>query len=145
MKNVKVKDFRQGKTLYYVMAFPLESKGGNARVEQYTIQSRAYLKPLSGEGIMRTILADALWYKTTEWRNHWATGNPTLYHNKHSCRDSGVAVGKQHYNFHRVFKTRNQAQRYADRMNSGCLTHEERQNATRLNFRRESMWSDYGY
>lgn len=139
MKNVKLKDFRQGKTLYYVMAFPLDDRmGGHAKVDVYNIQSIAF--KLSGD--MHSL---GRWYNTTEWRDHWATGKPTLYHNKHSCRDSGVAVGKRHYNFHRVFKTQNQAQRYADRMNSGCLTAEERKNALRLNCRRDDYDWHHGY
>lgn len=147
MKNVKIKDFRQGVTMYYVMAFPLNSKmGGNAQVDQYSIQSKAYLKPLRGKGILRTVLADALWFRETHptrWKS-FVTGKPMVL--EHSVTDSGVAVGKTNYNFHRLFHTRKQAQRYADRMNAGRLTHEERQHAMAMEERRDSLrWSDYGY
>lgn len=139
MKNVKVKDFRQGKTFYYVMAFPLDDKmGGRAEVQQMTIQCTAYFMP--GDSWML-----GPWYKESHFRKSYWSDKIEKVTNRHSVKDSGVEVGKNHYNFHRVFKTRKQAQRYADRMNSGCLTHEERQNAIRLNYRRESMWSDYGY
>lgn len=138
MKNVKVKDFRQGKTFYYVMAFPLDKQmGGHAKVDVYDIQSIAYKLPGDRNSL-------GLWYKTNEWREDWFTKQPKLRSDKHSLRDSGVAAGKTNYNFHRIFKTRNQAQRYADRMNSGCLTAEERKHALRLNVRRD-CWSDYGY
>ena len=145
MKNVKIKDLRQGVTLYYVMAFPLESKGGNATVQPYSIQSRAYLKPLSGKGILRSVLADALWFKETHprayrWWHDTKPNKPLV--STHSVRDSGIAVGKTNYNFHRMFHTQKQAQRYADRMNSGCLTHEERLHALEM-IERDQMFAAF--
>lgn len=152
MKNVKIKDFRQGVTLYYVMAFPLESKGGDAKVETYNIKSRAYLKKQrkGGSDVISKFLAKTLWFK----ESHLSSWRAKPYVSEHSVTDSGVACGKTNYNFHRMFHTRKQAQRYADRMNAGRLTHEEREHAiemidrdARINsfFDGGDRWSDYGY
>lgn len=140
MKNVKIKDFRQGVTLYYVMAFPLENKCGDAKVETYSIKSRAYLKPLTGKGFMRTILAGSLWFKESHPSSFYTGRKP--FESVHSIQDSGVAVGKTNYNFYRMFHTRKQAQRYADRMNAGRLTHEERLHALEM-IDRDRMFSAF--
>lgn len=137
MKNVKIKDFRQGKTLYYVMAFPLrERMGGHATVQVYNIESIAYKKP--GRC---SFYKTSLWFDTIEWSNNYFTKVPELRKSYQSITDCGVGVGKTNYNFHRVFNTRKQAQRYADRMNSGCLTHEERKHAECMN-ERDERWAE---
>jgi|SRR5579872_2001528 len=145
MKTVKIKDFRQGKTFYSVMAFPLDDRmRGNAEVQVYNIESIAHKHPSRGPSdTISSFLRDTLWFNTSEWRKDYFTKVPTLRKSYHSITDSGVGVGKTNYNFHRVFNTRKQAQRYADRMNSGCLTHEERIHAEHLNDRRMMVsWYD---
>lgn len=110
MKALQPKDFRQGKTFYYVSAFPLEGRTyGHAEVEPVRVACRAYKHKNLG-----------LWFDQIVFSTFYKS---KPYRTKNSLRDAGVVPN--HYNMHRMFRTRKQAQRYADRMNNLQLTADE--------------------
>lgn len=117
MKALQPKDFRQGITVYEVMAFPYRGKR-DATVEEIQIWGRPYRKP----GL--TYLS--LWVDVRV--ENYLFGGYRI--DSRSLKDAGVM--ENNYNMHRWFKTRKQAQRYADRMNDLRLSASEAKKARKL-------------
>lgn len=113
--RVKFKDLRQGVTVYLVHAFP-ESESG--WIKKHVLKG----KPHKNNNI-NTWQVD---YLPPENSRYYPNDPCKLHH--FMLADANVRfsdVARKPYNFHAVFHTRKEAERYMERIARGCLTHAE--------------------
>lgn len=130
---MKVKDLRQGQTIYLVMAFPLHPRGFHAnnccikrmlisKVEQY----RKKNSTLFGSWFLRGRIERLDEFGQIRHRD--AFDRTTV--DKQFC--DTFRIGSDNcYNSHKAFRTYKAAQRYLTRMSLQCLTPKERRVAER--------------
>jgi hypothetical protein len=125
---MKLRDIKQGRTIYLVSAFPFDDEfnKNNANIRKLLIMSRPYQKELAGKMMWR-------------FRSKNCYGNI----NEEFCATWRIA-GDNTYNDHRAFFSLREANRFLNRMLSGCLTpHEqERTNAIKKNRLRRKALDD---
>lgn len=114
--RVKYEDLKAGVTVYKVYAFP--HRGGSAWVDTYHVLGR----PKAG------IVGKAKKHHFVPYTEfNFFDGIRTEH--KFSISDANVIPN--HYNFHQMFHTKKAAERYAQRIRTGCLTAAERKSVCR--------------
>lgn len=120
--RVKYADIKAGMTVYKVYAFP--HRGASAWVEVYRVTGRP------GPSIVgkskKHHFVPYYDFNSLDGRRVERT---------FSVNDANVIPN--HYNFHRLFHTRKAAERYAQRIRTGCLTAAERISTGR----HDRMWA----
>lgn len=114
--RVKYEDLKAGITVFKVYAFP--HRGGSAWVDTYHVLGR----PKAG------IVGKARKHHFVPYTEFNFFGEKRIEH-RFSISDANVIPN--HYNFHRLFHTLKAAERYAQRIRTGCLTAAERKLAGR--------------
>lgn len=104
-KRAKLCDLREGRTVYMVHAFPHKNRQ-SSWLATYRLLGRVH------GGTRFVPYTEFRFYKDERLQYDF------------SALDANVIPN--HYNFHRLFTTKNAAQRYLDRMKSGSYTHAER-------------------
>lgn len=120
--RVKYKDIKAGMTVYKVYAFP--HRGASAWVEVYHVTGRP------GPIIVGKM-------KKHHFVPYYDFNSITGCRVERTFSVNDTNVIPNHYNFHRLFHTRKAAERYAQRIRTGCLTAAERKSMGR----HERMWA----
>lgn len=117
VKRPKLSEFHHGRQLFYVWVHPNKERTAlEARLEEGTCMGRPWDARIYHNKIS--------WFvHTLDVSNIW--GEPTTYKNRHSLTTGNVDWNNG-YNLHHFFTKRKHAQRYIDRINSGCLSAAER-------------------
>lgn len=120
--RVKYADIKAGMTVFKVYAFP--HRGASAWVEVYRVTGRPAPGNIGRE-------------KKHHFVPYYDFNSITGCRVERSFSIGDANVIPNHYNFHRLFHTRKSAERYAQRIRTGCLTAAERKSMGR----HERMWA----
>lgn len=133
-KRATVKDLRNGKTLYLVSCVC----GDRAyKVEKITVGSvfSNNIGSFFTQGNKHLVLDETNSFKKL------GVGVCRSYYLSDNSIDN---IGRE-YNFHRAFTTYKAAKRYFDRINSGCLTNEERAKSHKFLQQQKELLDDDEY
>lgn len=115
-KRVQFKDIKQGKTFFHAHAFPHKNDNMQSYVEPVYITGRPFE-------------TSVCWFApNSKYGTAFVKSDSFL--RGFSLRDAGVIPNE--YNFHRLFRTKKEAERYVERMKAGRLTAAERIKAERM-------------
>lgn len=120
--RVKYGELKAGMTVYKVYAFP--HRGASAWVEVYRVTGRPKAANIGKE-------------KKHHFVPYYDFNSFTGCRVERAFSISDANVIPNHYNFHRLFHTKNAAERYAQRIRIGCLTAAERKSIGR----HDRMWA----